>query len=196
MSEGPNLEKSEPSPNPPSPPVSAPEATGQPDRRRFIGWLLSISGAVVAVLLCIPLVRESLYPVFAKGTGAGWSDLGPMGQYTSLAAPARQVIKIKTLDGWRQTISEKVVYITKGPDGKVEVLTAVCPHLGCEVAWVQDQDHFHCPCHGGTFAPDGKYISGPPPRGMDTLPTTVQNGRLMVQYEYFQNLVPVKQVIG
>lgn len=191
MSEG--TEKLEPASQPEPPPATV----AQPDRRRFIGWLLSISGAVVAVLLCIPLVRESLYPVFAKGTGGvDWSDLGPADQYASLAAPSRQVVKIKVLDGWRQTVSEKVVYVTKSATGQVEVLTAVCPHLGCEVAWVPAQDHFHCPCHGGTFAPDGKYISGPPPRGMDTLPTKVQNGRLMVQYEYFQNLVPAKQVIG
>ncbi|MGH9378314.1 MAG: ubiquinol-cytochrome c reductase iron-sulfur subunit [Terriglobia bacterium] len=194
MSEGPNPEKTEPASDLLPPPA---EKAGKPDRRQFIGWLLGISGAVVTALLCIPLVRESLYPVFAKGTGgAQWSDLGPADQYASLTAPTRQVIKIRILDGWRQTISEKVVYVTKGPGGQVEVLTAVCPHLGCEVAWVPNQDHFHCPCHGGTFEPDGKYISGPPPRGMDTLPTTVQNGRLMVRYEYFQNLVPAKQVIG
>ena len=178
-------------------PDQPPESPQQPDRRRFIGWLLSISGAVVAVLLCIPLVRESLYPVFAKGMGGGgWSDLGPIDQYTSLNAPSHQLVKLKVVDGWRQTISEKVVYVTKSSTGRVEVLTAVCPHLGCEVAWIPAQDHFHCPCHGGTFAPDGKYISGPPPRGMDTLPIKTQNGRLMVRYEYFQNLIPAKQAIG
>ncbi|MGH9452231.1 MAG: ubiquinol-cytochrome c reductase iron-sulfur subunit [Terriglobia bacterium] len=184
-------------------PVLAPETPSpelpveSPDRRKFIGWVLGVSGAVVACLLCIPLVRESLYPVLAKGSGAGvWSDLGPADQYTSLSAPVRKLIKILTVDGWRREESEKVVYVTKGPDGKVEVLTAVCPHLGCEVAWQPGADHFHCPCHGGTFAPDGAYISGPPPRGMDTLPTTVKDGRLMVRYEYFQNLDPKKQLIG
>lgn len=172
-------------------------AAPQPDRRRFIAWLLGLPSAIVAILLCIPLVRESLYPVYAKGAGGvTWSDLGSLDQFQSLTAPSRQVIKIKTVDGWRQTISEKVVYVSKNAAGQVEVLTAVCPHLGCEVAWIANQDHFHCPCHGGTFAPDGRYISGPPPRGMDTLPTTVQNGHLMVRYEYFQNLVPGKQVIG
>ncbi|MGH9397913.1 MAG: ubiquinol-cytochrome c reductase iron-sulfur subunit [Terriglobia bacterium] len=179
-------------------PIPEPEKQAElPDRRKFIGWVLGVSGAVVACLLAIPLVRESLYPVFAKGAGGGvWSDLGPADQFTSLSAPLRQVIKLQTVDGWRQEISEKVVYVTKGPDGKVEVLTAVCPHLGCEVAWQAGADHFHCPCHGGTFSPDGKYISGPPPRGMDTLPIAVKDGHLMVRYEYFQNLVPAKQVIS
>jgi len=165
-------------------------------RRRFVGWLLGIVGAVVGVLLCIPLVRMALYPLFAKSGRAGWSDLGDANQYASLAAPERRVIQIQNIDGWRQTISEKVVYVTKGPNGKLRVLTAVCPHLGCEVAWDASLNKFKCPCHGGTFAPDGKYISGPPPRGMDTLPVDIQNGRLMVRYEYFRNLVPNKEVIG
>ncbi len=179
------------------PPVpSAPPAPRDASRRRFIGWLLGIVGAVVAVLLCIPLVRLVLYPLFAKTGEAGWSDLGPAEQYHSLAVPLRRVVKIQDIDGWRQTISQHVVYVTEGPQGNLRVLTAVCPHLGCEVAWNPQLNEFKCPCHGGTFKASGKYISGPPPRGMDTLPIMVRNGRLMVRYEYFRNLVPEKEVIG
>lgn len=172
------------------------EQPADPSRRRFVAWALGVPGAIIACLMCVPLVRESLYPVFAKGAGgAVWSDLGPADQYSTLTTPLRREVKIQTVDGWRQEVAEKVVYVTKGADGKLEVLTAVCPHLGCEVQWQASADHFHCPCHGGTFAPDGKHISGPPPRGMDTLPIAVKDGRLMVQYEYFRNLDPVKQVI-
>lgn len=166
------------------------------ERRRFIGWLLGVGAVVVGALLCIPLVRLVLYPLFGKSREGVWSDLGPSHQYDSLAAPLRRVVKIQDLDGWRQTVSQKVVYITKGPQGKLRVLTAVCPHLGCEVAWNPQLDEFKCPCHGGTFKASGEYVSGPPPRGMDTLPVTVRNGRLMVRYEYFRNLVPNKEVIG
>ncbi|MGH9404274.1 MAG: ubiquinol-cytochrome c reductase iron-sulfur subunit [Terriglobia bacterium] len=188
--------------NPGAPPHIVPGESGQPprapvDRRRFIGWLLGIGGAIVAALMAIPLVRLSLYPALAPSSaGVQWSDLGPMDEYTALTAPVQKVVKIQTLDGWEQTISQKVVYVTKNPDGKVRVLTAVCPHLGCQVAWIAQADHFHCPCHGGTFARDGKYISGPPPRSMDALPTRVQGGRLKVQYEYFRNLVPNEEVIS
>lgn len=174
-----------------------PERPADPSRRRFIAWALGVPGAIIACLMCVPLVRESLFPVFAKGAGgAAWSDLGPVDQYSSLTTPLRREVKILTVDGWRQDVAEKVVYVSKGADGKLEVLTAVCPHLGCEVAWQESADHFHCPCHGGTFAPDGKYISGPPPRGMDALPIAVKDGRLMVRYEYFRNLDPIKQVIS
>lgn len=168
-----------------------------PARRKFIAWALGIPGVIIACLMCVPLVRESLYPAFIKGAGGGtWSGLGSMDQYSSLTAPLRRTVKILTVDGWRQDESEKVVYVTKGPAGKVEVLTAVCPHLGCEVAWDTAAGHFHCPCHGSVFAPDGKLVSGPSPRGMDTLPIKAQDGKLMVRYEYFQNLLSTKQVVG
>lgn len=165
-------------------------------RRRFIGWLLGVSGAVIAGLLSVPLIRMALYPVFAKSSQLTWSDLGAADQYASLTAPVRQTIKIQKTDGWQQAVTEKVVYVTKGPEGKLLVLTAVCPHLGCEVAWNAEAHEFKCPCHGGVFAPSGKHLGGPPPRGMDALPIEVQDGRLRVHYEYFRNLVPTKEVIG
>jgi hypothetical protein len=31
---------------------------------------------------------------------------------------------------------------------------------------------------------------------MDSLDTQIQNGRLMVRYQYFRQLVPTKEVIG
>ncbi|HEX5481981.1 MAG TPA: ubiquinol-cytochrome c reductase iron-sulfur subunit [Terriglobia bacterium] len=178
------------------PPAAEPLPPEDAGRRKFIGWVLGISGAVIAGLLSVPLIRLALYPVFAKSSRVVWSDLGDLTGYASLTSPIRRVIKIQKTDGWQQTLSEKVVYVTKGPDGKVRVLTAVCPHLGCDVAWNAEMNEFKCPCHGGTFAASGKYISGPPPRGMDTLPIEVEGGRLRVRYEYFRNLVPLKEVTG
>ncbi|MGH9447759.1 MAG: ubiquinol-cytochrome c reductase iron-sulfur subunit, partial [Terriglobia bacterium] len=160
--------------------VSEPEAWAElPSRRKFIAWALGVPGVVITCLMCIPLVREALYPVFTKGSGTGtWSGLGPADQFASLTTPVRKVINLQTVDGWRQVEFEKVVYVTKGADGKLEVLSAVCPHLGCEVAWQASADRFHCPCHGSVFAPDGASIAGPSPRGMDTLPITIKDGRL------------------
>lgn len=173
--------------------VTSPELIA---RRRFLGWMIGIGSTVVGILMLIPLFRLALYPLFGKGSQAVWSDLGPADQYDSLKWPVHQVVKLQDIDGWRQTVSSKVVYVTKTPAGKLKVLTAVCPHLGCEVQWLPERHEFHCPCHGGTFTPSGKYISGPPPRGMDPLPITIRNGHLMVRYEYFRNLVPQREVIS
>jgi cytochrome b6-f complex iron-sulfur subunit len=40
--------------------------------------------------------------------------------------------------------------------------STVCPHLGCRVHWMPDQQRFFCPCHNGIFNSDGQAISGPP----------------------------------
>ena len=44
--------------------------------------------------------------------------------------------------------------------------------------------------------PTGIKTGGPSPRAMDTLQTEVQDGRLMVKYQYFRQLIAKKEVIG
>lgn len=157
---------------------------------------MGLCAAGVGAVLSIPLIRYTLYPILGKTTEVKWSDAGPVSDYESLTVPVSKSITVEQLDGWRKPVSDKVVYITKNAEGKLEVLSAVCPHLGCSVQW-RDKDHeFRCPCHGGAFTQAGDKTGGPPPRGMDTLQSEVQNGRLMVKYEYFRQLVPKKEVIG
>ena len=169
-------------------------------RRSFFLWLLAVGTAAMGALLSVPLVRYTLYPVFANTTSLSWSDLGKTSSYAALTAPDRKDIEIKQVDGWRESISKKPVYVTKGrrnPSANgTEVLTAVCPHLGCEVPWNAAEGKFVCPCHGSKFAADGALLEGPAERGMDTLPIKVQNDELMVRYEYFQALLPFKKEVG
>ena len=107
-----------------------------------------------------------------------------------------RTIQIEQVDGWRKAISEKAVYITKDRQGHLLLLTSVCPHLGCTVPWNKDRQQFVCPCHGGTFMPDGTRVSGPSLRGMDSLETSVEGGQLTVRFQYFRQLVSDKEVIG
>ena len=181
---------------------SSPSSPGSPapesgmSRRGAIGWILGAGSAVIGVLLAIPLVRMAFYPLFANSGANAWTDAGAMSGYDSLQTPARRLIQIETTDGWQRSLSKKVVYVTKAPNGKVRVLSAVRPHLGCEISWNAEKDEFLCPCHGSIFSPDGARIAGPTPRAMDSLPARIANGRLMVRYEYFSNLAPTKEVIS
>ena len=107
-----------------------------------------------------------------------------------------RTIQIEQLDGWRKTISEKAVYITKDQQDQLRVLTSICPHLGCTVPWNKEKNQFVCPCHGAIFSKDGSRVSGPALRGMDALETSVQDGQLLVRFQYFRQLVSSKEVIG
>ena len=166
------------------------------DRRSFLGALMGLGAAGVGALLSIPLVRFALHPILAKTTETAWSDLGAVDEFASLTLPMKRLIKVEQRDGWRRIISEKSVYVTKGADGQLRVLSSICPHLGCSITWNDTKTQFVCPCHIGVFAPDGALVSGPPPRAMDELETKVEDGRLKAQYQYFRQLVPTKEVIA
>jgi glycine/D-amino acid oxidase-like deaminating enzyme/nitrite reductase/ring-hydroxylating ferredoxin subunit len=46
-------------------------------------------------------------------------------------------------------------------DGKLHVVSAACPHLGCIVHWNNAEHSWDCPCHGSRFTIDGKLLEGP-----------------------------------
>ncbi len=46
-------------------------------------------------------------------------------------------------------------------DGQLHERSAVCPHLGCVVAWNADERSWDCPCHGSRFDPYGRVFNGP-----------------------------------
>jgi nitrite reductase/ring-hydroxylating ferredoxin subunit len=49
-------------------------------------------------------------------------------------------------------------------------LSSTGPHLGCQVSWQTQDARFFCPCHNGTFAPDGRPTGGPPLEAGQWLP--------------------------
>jgi menaquinol-cytochrome c reductase iron-sulfur subunit len=165
-------------------------------RRSYLGWLVGLCSAGVGAVLALPLIRFSLYPLRVQTREVKWSDAGPVSDFNSLSAPAQRSITVEQVDGWRKAVSEKVVYVTHGSSGQLQVLSAVCPHLGCSLQWRDSKHEFECPCHAAAFAPDGSKLGGPAPRGMDSLETQIQNGHLMVRYQYFRQLVPTKEIIG
>ncbi|WP_017299143.1 FAD-dependent oxidoreductase [Nodosilinea nodulosa] len=45
--------------------------------------------------------------------------------------------------------------------GELHTVSAVCPHLGCIVAWNEAETSWDCPCHGSRFTCEGKILHGP-----------------------------------
>ena len=59
----------------------------------------------------------------------------------------------------REGVSKVAVH--KDKSGQVHKLTAVCPHLGCVVAWNSTERTWDCPCHGSRFSAEGRVYQGP-----------------------------------
>ena len=108
-----------------------------------------------------------------------WLDVASVSEISG-SNPVGRKILTENITGWAITTEEHSVFVL--PAKGNQVLSAVCPHEGCEVAWEQNRNRFSCPCHESYFAADGSRISGPSPRGLDPLPVRVQDGTLQVQY--------------
>ena len=52
----------------------------------------------------------------------------------------------------------------------IVALQAICPHAGCEVAWVPEDLQAECPCHGSRFAGDGTVLNPPARTSLQAYP--------------------------
>jgi menaquinol-cytochrome c reductase iron-sulfur subunit len=164
-------------------------------RRSFFGTLVGAISVVVGAIMAVPLLRFVWYPVSHRGGEADWFAVGNAASFAG-HEPIRAEVEVRKQDGWRVSRSKQTVWITRDANGALRVLSAICTHLGCVVPWKPELKQFACPCHRAFYAPDGSRISGPQPRGLDPLPTKIENGTLYVRYLYFRQLVAKREVIG
>jgi len=151
---------------------------------------------LIAAIVGTPMLRYILYPVQASSRSDKWTEVGDVAEFGNLAAPVTKTIPLVQRDGWREVVSNQSVFVSRASNGTLQVLSPVCPHLGCSVSWHENQNKFVCPCHGGQFGPDGQRLSGPPPRGLDSLDVQIKDGKLQVQFQYFRSNVPDRQLLS
>ena len=74
--------------------------------------------------------------------------------------------------------STNQVVVTQPTSGSIKAYTAVCPHQGCTVSSVENNEII-CGCHNSRFsAEDGSVISGPAEQGLASASVQVQNGSI------------------
>ncbi len=135
--------------------------------------------------------RRSLLTWGAAGFAALWAAVG-----VSLAAVLRfltpsvfyeppQAFKIGSpadfAFGPPTFLAENKIYVFRDRQRGFAAASAVCTHLGCTIAYFQDDGRFHCPCHGSIFGADGAVQHGPAPRPLQWFEVTLaRDGQLRV----------------
>jgi menaquinol-cytochrome c reductase iron-sulfur subunit len=149
-----------------------------PNRRRFLTLLLGLVQGLVALILGIPAIAYIVSPVRRRGDEV-WVLLGSVGELAG-SRPRRVEFTYEREAGYTVRKIRAAAYIFL-EDGEPVVLSPVCTHMGCNVAWKGDSKEFRCPCHGGRFDLGGGVKGGPPPKPLRRYPTRMTGEDLEIQ---------------
>lgn len=70
-------------------------------------------------------------------------------------------------DGKILEIEGKRCAASRNESGAVTLVSAICPHLGCDVRWNRGERSWDCPCHGSRFSPEGEVLNGPAAKNLE-----------------------------
>ena len=76
-------------------------------------------------------------------------------------ADARALRSMKRGEGRIVDRSGQRAAVYRDENGAFIERSAVCTHMGCEVAWNTAERTWDCPCHGSRFKPTGEVLAGP-----------------------------------
>lgn len=81
-----------------------------------------------------------------------------------------------------QDLRGKDLMLVRTSEREVKALSTTCTHLGCSVHWQPDKKQFYCPCHQGVFDTNGKVVSGPPPRALDSYHVEIEGDNVFIYF--------------
>jgi menaquinol-cytochrome c reductase iron-sulfur subunit len=153
-------------------------------RRQFAVLGTQIAGAVVAVLLGIPIVGFLISPLFRQQQVV-WRKVGDIS-----GVPDGEPTKFEVafpLDAWTTAESNLAVYVVKS-GGDTRIFSNVCSHMQCPVRWDSALHQFLCPCHGGLYDINGTNVGGPPPKPLPQYVHRIDGTTLFVQNRFTEEL--------
>ena len=163
------------------------------NRRNFFKVLSSVFTGLMAFTLGIPMI-ESIAGTIKKTANRNYSKLSSLNSITE-NEPVNLPFVITEEDAFLKSSQPENVWAVKKSESDTTVFSPICPHLGCRYQWHAERKLFICPCHHSVFNIDGKVVSGPAPRPLDTLPTKVKNNYLYVIWERFKPGISRKEII-
>jgi Rieske Fe-S protein len=136
-------------------------------RRRFAEILLGTGFLATAVAFIYPVLRYLIPPKA--------SDLG------SDSVVAGRVGELKPNSGKIFRFGSRPGLLIRTVSGEYRAMSATCTHLSCTVQYRDDLHEVWCACHNGMYDLNGRNISGPPPRPLQTFDVQVRGDEIYVR---------------
>jgi Rieske Fe-S protein len=135
-----------------------------PPRRSFLSMAVGSSATAFAAAMAYPVARfvQPEPRVTSGPVTVGKIEEFPVGTAKTVLAHERPVLVIRAADG------------------QLRAFSAICTHLQCVVGWSAERNQIECPCHGGVYSAEGQNIAGPPPRRLEELVVTLNEGSVIV----------------
>lgn len=154
-------------------------------KRNFLMVFSGFIGLLIGIAISFPVIGFLFHPL-RKKTVYGDKDFIKIGNIDEfgIGNPKKVTISSSKVDGWNRfdNIVMGATWLIKQNSGNVVAMSTVCPHLGCGIDWDSEKKLFVCPCHVSIFDIEGKVVSGPSPRPMDTLETKINDNEVFVKY--------------
>ncbi|NNG18632.1 Rieske (2Fe-2S) protein [Naumannella sp. ID2617S] len=142
--------------------TDCPQTDRCPSRRQLLQGTVAIAGTGAALAL-----------VGCADDGAGAAPT------PTPTGPPVEVPKAKVPVGGGVVLERRYV-VTQPSTGEYHAFTKVCPHGGCAVSFVKNQQ-IVCACHGSEFSiTDGARTAGPARKGLTAAPVTESGDNLVI----------------
>ena len=147
-------------------------------RRKFLSYIVGGIGGAIGAVIATPLVGYFLSPAWKKSAPL----LTPIARTTDIPVgqPTFVTYEHRVRDGWYISTLSKGSWIVSKDGTEFTAFDPRCTHLNCPYFWDKEKKVFLCPCHDGVFDIDGNVLSGPPPRPLDKLKVTIDNGTILI----------------
>jgi Rieske Fe-S protein len=184
------------------------------NRRTVFLWISRAIGLACAALVAVPGIRFLISPLRERRRREAIVQRVTRLDALQPGVPEQFALTGSRQDGWMQFPEQTIgrVWLVRRTDdavppeqAKVDVFTAVCPHLGCVIQFDPAAGDFVCPCHMAVFELSGRARGNqelgrvnPAPRAMDLLNSQLvqheATGQWWVEVEYqeFKNGLPEK----
>lgn len=104
-------------------------------------------------------------------------------ELTSDTVLAGKVGDLKPNTGKIFRFGSRPAILVLSSDGTYHALSAICTHLGCTVQYRPDLHEVWCACHNGLYSLNGRNISGPPPRPLESYEVLLKGNEIYVRRE-------------